>query len=150
MVLVETVQPPRQPSGAGLEHTDAQARMAIEDALDDETRQRQHHLERMADDVRGVPRVEAVAGERRSPAAPFVEREGDVEFFERGEDAFVVRMMQRPALRRVGADHRRPHAVGGDDAAQLFFGQHGIVQRDDGDTEQAAVAWRQKSPIQRL
>ena len=114
--------------------------MAVEDALDDETGQRQHHLERMADDVRRVPGVEAIAGERRSATAAFVECERDVEVFERGEDPIVVGVVQRPPLRRVGTDHRRPHAARRDGAAQLLFGQRGIVQRHDGDTEQPAVA----------
>jgi hypothetical protein len=37
--------------------------MAVEDAFDDEAGECEHHLERMADDVRRVPRVEAVTGE---------------------------------------------------------------------------------------
>ena len=140
-VLVEAVQPPGQPAGARLEHTDPETRVPLEHAVEDQPGEGEHLLHRVRRRVPAAPGAEPVrAGRRDDRARALVEDHRDVEVDHLGEEAIVIRMRHRPALHRVRPQHDRLHAVVGDGAADLGRRRRRVVQGRQRDGHEAAVA----------
>ena len=140
-MLVEAVQVRQRPHRARLEERDAQARMALEDAVGHERREREHLL---GDEVRRMQgRVVVVEAalqlvEGHEPAHARVDAEGHVDLFEVGPQRLVrVVLEARQRAKVLGTTPHAAEPVLLDAAARFGERVLGARHRQRGDADQA-------------
>src|SRR5207302_8894583 len=100
-MAVHAVEPRRHPAAARLEKTDAQFRVAFDDAAPDHAEARQHHLHRVRDDVLGGTALETVDADRwHAAAAALMEADREIIFLGGPPERLVYRVVDQPVVVR--------------------------------------------------
>src|SRR5262245_4596813 len=129
-MLVQPLEPRRQPAGAGLEEGDAQLREAMEDAAHRERHDGDHLADGVGEGVHLEPRLPAVDPERHliDGLTAAVHAHRDAEVLGRLPHHVEARVVEVLLADVLGRDHA-DHAQLADAAAQLGGGRLGIDHR---------------------
>ena len=129
-VLVDALEPERQPANTGFEKADAQLGEAGEDSADREVEDRLHGAERVRERMNAETRVEALDCEWDLPRSlpTTVRTHGDVEAL-RGFPHDVVARVVEVLLSNVGGSDHADEAVLRDAPLELFGRGRGLDHR---------------------
>jgi hypothetical protein len=130
---IHSVEPRRDPAAAGLQKSDAQFRVPLDDAAPDHREAGQHHFHCVRDDVaRAAPFETVDADLRHAAAGAFVETDREIEVLGRRPEQLVHRVVDhlaaavwvRPDEAALEAQLLRGEAHLGDRQIDRLQGQH--------------------------